>query len=182
MRVRHQADKVVYDQRKFDNEQLLRHKKAQFEIFKREEILETEGQDRTLKLSDKLQDELAQEQFEREEHIHNLENMIEEKLMLINVNSAREGELAEIASRAIQDKMQTEKHWRMVYLTHSFVNKTLRNKIESEMNKFKIVEQAFKTIKTATVPILSCRASPTPKPSFRSTSTRKSSTASTWAK
>lgn len=39
----------------------------------------------------------------------------------------------------------------MVHLTHAFVNKILRNKIESEMNKFKIVEEAFKTIKTATV-------------------------------
>jgi len=69
---------------------------------------------------------------------------------LINANSHREAELAEIASRAIQDKMQTEKHWRMVYLTHVFVNRMLRDKIDSEMNKFKTVELAFKTIKTAT--------------------------------
>ena len=64
-------------------------------------------------------------------HIQNLENMIEEKLALNNINSQREFELAEIASRAIQDKMQTEKHWRMVYTTHIFVNKMLRNKIDS---------------------------------------------------
>lgn len=70
---------------------------------------------------------------------------------MINANSHREAELAEIASRAIQDKMQTEKHWRMVYLTHVFVNRMLRDKIDSEMNKFKTVELAFKTIKTATV-------------------------------
>lgn len=77
--------------------------------------------------------------------------MIEEKLALNNINSQRELELSEIASRAIQDKMQSEKHWRMVHLTHVFVNKILRDKIDSEMNKFKTVEQAFKTIKTATV-------------------------------
>ena len=77
--------------------------------------------------------------------------MIEEKLSLINVNEQREAELSEIASRAIQDKMQTEKHWRKVYLTHVFVNRMLRDKIDAEMNKFKTVEFAFKTIKTATV-------------------------------
>ena len=79
--------------------------------------------------------------------------MIEEKLSLINANTTREAELAEIASRAIQDKMQTEKHWRKVYLTHVFVNRMLRDKIEAEMSKFKTVEFAFKTIKTATVTV-----------------------------
>lgn len=45
----------------------------------------------------------------------------------------------------------------MVYLTNVFVNKMLRNKIDAEMLKFKTVESAFKTIKTATVFFLSLR-------------------------
>lgn len=50
----------------------------------------------------------------------------------------------------MQDKNQDEKQWRKIYLTHSFVGKMLRNKIDKEMDKFKVVEIAFKQIKTAT--------------------------------
>lgn len=35
-------------------------------------------------------------------------------------------------------------------MTHLFVNKMLRDKIDKEMEKFKTVEFAFKEIKTAT--------------------------------
>jgi hypothetical protein len=94
----------------------------------------------------------------------------------------REVELAEIASRAIQDKMQTEKHWRMVYLTHVFVNKMLRDKIDAEMEKFWVVEQAFKTIKTATVRIRLARACRMPRPSSASTSARSRSMANCWGR
>lgn len=38
----------------------------------------------------------------------------------------------------------------MVHLTNLFVNRVLRDKIESEMTKFRTVEEAFKTIKTST--------------------------------
>lgn len=67
------------------------------------------------------------------------------------MNQAREADLYEIAERAIQDKDMNEKNWRNIFLTHIFVNKMLRNKIEKEMEKFRIVEFAFKEIKTATV-------------------------------
>jgi hypothetical protein len=77
--------------------------------------------------------------------------MIDEKLQLVNQNQVRELDLYEIAERAIQDKDMTEKNWRKIFLTHIFVNKMLRNKIEKEMEKFKVVEFAFKEIKTATV-------------------------------
>jgi hypothetical protein len=135
-----------------------------------------------VKVYEKLHNELLEEQREREMHIHSLEAMIEEKLSLINANSTREAELAEIASRAIQDKMQTEKHWRMVYLTHVFVNRLLRDKIDAEMNKFKTVEFAFKTIKTATVAQDLFRVFRMPTSWSASTSTKRSSTGSTWEK
>lgn len=85
--------------------------------------------------------------------------MIEEKLQLVNINQAREVDLYEIAERAIQDKDLSEKNWRKIFLTHIFVNKMLRNKIEKEMEKFKVVEMAFKEIKTCTVLLPSTRAS-----------------------
>ena len=50
----------------------------------------------------------------------------------------------------MQDKNENEKQWRKIYLTHSFVSKMLRDKIDKEMEKFKTVEIAFKQIKTAT--------------------------------
>lgn len=55
------------------------------------------------------------------------------------MNEQREGELNEIAQRAIQDKDGNEKNWRKIFLTHIFVNKMLRNKIEKQMQKFKVV-------------------------------------------
>ena len=49
------------------------------------------------------------------------------------------------------DKNLSEKQWEKIFLSHTFLNKMLRNKIEREMEKFRIVEFAFKEIKTATV-------------------------------
>lgn len=39
----------------------------------------------------------------------------------------------------MQDKDHSEKQWRKIFLTHSLVNKVLRNKIDKEMEKFKVV-------------------------------------------
>lgn len=39
----------------------------------------------------------------------------------------------------MQDKDYNEKQWRKILLTQIFVNKMLRNKIEKEMEKFRIV-------------------------------------------
>ena len=51
----------------------------------------------------------------------------------------------------MQDKDPNEKEWNNIYMTHLFVSKMLRDKIDREMMKFSTVELAFKTIKTATV-------------------------------
>lgn len=77
--------------------------------------------------------------------------MIEEKEMLSANNRLREQEIFDIAERAMQDKNENEKQWRKIYLTNLFVSNMLRNKIEHEMEKFRVVEMAFKQIKTATV-------------------------------
>ena len=102
--------------------------------------------------------------------------MIEEKLQLLQANQSREADLYEIAERAIQDKDLNEKNWRKIFLTHVFVNRMLRNKIDKEMDKFHIVEFAFKEIKTSTVPLPPLRASTMPRHSSTSTSTRRPST------
>ena len=99
-----------------------------------------------------------------------------------SINSERENDLVYIAERAIQDKDQSEKQWRKIFLTHIFVNKMLRDKIDKEMDKFKTVEFAFKEIKTATVILLLLRESTMPKPSSKSTSTKKPSMASSSAR
>lgn len=65
--------------------------------------------------------------------------MIEQKLQLQNINASRELDLVEIAERAIQDKDMSQKQWRKIFLTNSFVNRMLRNKIDKEMDKFKTV-------------------------------------------
>ena len=56
--------------------------------------------------------------------------MIMEKEGLIENNNSRQGELGIIAERAIQDKNIDEKHWRKILLTHLFVNRQLRDKID----------------------------------------------------
>lgn len=52
----------------------------------------------------------------------------------------------------------------------------LRNKIDKEMDKFHIVEFAFKEIKTSTVPFTPLRVSTMPRHWCTSTSIRKPST------
>ena len=70
-------------------EQDLIHKRKQLDIYKKEGMVEFQSQDRTAKIYEKLNAQLAEEQTEREYHVKNLEDMIEEKLALININSAR---------------------------------------------------------------------------------------------
>lgn len=50
----------------------------------------------------------------------------------------------------MQDKDDSEKNWMKLYLTNRLVSRLLRNKMDKEMNKFFLVETAFKTIKIAT--------------------------------
>ncbi len=80
--------------------------------------------------------------------------MIREKEESNRHNQTRQREIYEIAERALQDKDPNEKQWHQIYLTNVFVSKMLRNKIDREMEKFSVVEFAFKNIKTATVTII----------------------------
>lgn len=150
MEWRYRQDRVFFDQQKYDLEKELEYRRKQLNIFHKEGIENNEHGDRTVKIYQKLGEEIENERQEREEHIRNLELMIEEKMQLQNANSEREADLMEIAERAVQDKDISEKQWRQIFLTHIFVNKMLRNKIEKEMEKFRTVEFAFKEIKTAT--------------------------------
>lgn len=93
MEARHRADKVCFDQRKFDAQQQLSFLTKQLDIFKKEGHSIGESEDRTLKVYEKLAKELQEEQGEREAHIHNLDDMIEEKKHLLNSNQGREVEL-----------------------------------------------------------------------------------------
>jgi hypothetical protein len=58
MRARHISDRVVYDQRKFELEQLLAYHRKQLGIYKKEGMSVEEGTDRTTKVYEKLQAEL----------------------------------------------------------------------------------------------------------------------------
>lgn len=66
------------------------------------------------------------------------------------VTNARESDIREIAERAMQDKDDTEKNWRNLLVVHKFVSRMLKDKMDREMNKFSVVEVAFKNIKIAT--------------------------------
>lgn len=50
----------------------------------------------------------------------------------------------------MQDKDGNEKKWEKLYLTNKLVTKMLKDKMDKEMSKFSVVENAFKTIKIAT--------------------------------
>lgn len=108
--------------------------------------------------------------------------MIDEKIQLLSANQTREMDLYEIAERAIQDKDLNEKNWRKIFLTHIFVNKMLRNKIEKEMEKFRTVEFAFKEIKTATVLNTLFRESMMQRIWCKNISTRKQFMVNFWAR
>ena len=50
----------------------------------------------------------------------------------------------------MQDKDGNEKNWEKLYLTNKLVTKMLKDKMDKEMVKFSVVENAFKTIKIST--------------------------------
>lgn len=54
MQARHKADKVVYDQRKFDDEKALTYLRKQLSIYRKEGVEINESEDRTHKVYDKL--------------------------------------------------------------------------------------------------------------------------------
>jgi hypothetical protein len=61
------------------------------------------------------------------------------KAEILEANEVRGIEIQEIAERAMLDKNLNEKQWEKIFLSHTFLNKMLRNKIEREMEKFRIV-------------------------------------------
>jgi hypothetical protein len=50
----------------------------------------------------------------------------------------------------MQDKDDNEKNWRNLLILHKFMSRMLRDKMDREMKKFGIVEDAFTNIKIAT--------------------------------
>ena len=61
------------------------------------------------------------------------------KAEILEAKEIRGIEIQEIAERAMLDKNLNEKQWQKIFLSHTFLNKMLRNKIEREMEKFRIV-------------------------------------------
>jgi chromosome segregation ATPase len=147
-RIKH--DKVVYDQRKFNFEKELEFLKKKLNIVKREEHSVGENADRAKKVFEKLASQLKTESRERIEHLANLQSSIQTRVELKEMTSTREIEIHEIAERAMQDKDENEKNWKKLLSVHKFVSMVLREKMEREMSKFKVVEVAFKNIKIAT--------------------------------
>ena len=89
MRKRLKADKVVYDQRKFDMEKELKFLKRQKEVIIIDKNDISESDDRTNKIYKKFINQLKAEQNEREQHISNLEAMIDERQRLNQFNMLR---------------------------------------------------------------------------------------------
>lgn len=50
----------------------------------------------------------------------------------------------------MQDKDDNEKNWKHLHSVHKFMSRMLKNKMDREMSKFGVVENAFKNIKIAT--------------------------------
>lgn len=72
------------------------------------------------------------------------------KQKTINNDFQRNMQMTGIAYKAVVEKDNTEKQWKKVYFTHRLVAEILSNKIETEMQKFQLVENAFLQIKTQT--------------------------------
>ena len=130
MRARLKSDKVVYDQRKFDQEKELRFLRKQKEVIVIDKTDISESDDRTNKVYKKFLSQLKSEHEEREAHLANLEAMIEERQRVNQRNEFRNREIVEIAERAMQDKDDSEKSWEKLYLTNRMVSKLLRDKMD----------------------------------------------------
>lgn len=55
-----------------------------------------------------------------------------------------------IAEAAMQEKDNSEKNWNKLLTVHRFLKVLLRDKMDREMKKFAIVENAYQSIKTKT--------------------------------
>jgi arginyl-tRNA--protein-N-Asp/Glu arginylyltransferase len=126
MRKRLKLDKVVFDQRKYNLEKELRHLKKQREAIVVDRNEQELTDDRTNKVYKKYVDQLEKEQEEREEHLRNVECMIEEKQRVSRVNDFRSRELKDIAEKAMQDKDGNEKTWQRIFLTNSMLSTLLK--------------------------------------------------------
>ena len=130
MRARLKTDKVVYDQRKFDMEKELKFLKKQKEVIVIDKTDMSEADDRTNKIYKKFLNQLKAEQNEREEHISDLETMIDERQRLNEFNMLRSTEMMDIAERAMQDKDENQLKWEKLYMTNKLVAKLLRDTMD----------------------------------------------------
>lgn len=65
-------------------------------------------------------------------------------------NVSRAAELEELADRVMLEKDGSEKSFECLMLAHKFLTQVLRDKMEREMSRFRLIEGAFKAIKIAT--------------------------------
>ncbi|CAD8128258.1 unnamed protein product [Paramecium sonneborni] len=104
----------------------------------------------TRKLCDEMMNNIEIEKHNRQRQIAQYNKQIKAQLIAKEKRDERMMKQREIAEHASNDKDASEKKWRKLLLVHKVVHSLLKNKMEKEMDKFRIVETAFQEIKTAT--------------------------------
>ncbi|CAD8050457.1 unnamed protein product [Paramecium primaurelia] len=104
----------------------------------------------TRKLCDEMMNNIEIEKNNRQRQIAQYNKQIKAQLIAKEKRDERMIKQREIAEHASNDKDASEKKWRKLLLAHKVVHSLLKNKMEKEMEKFKVVETAFQEIKTAT--------------------------------
>lgn len=102
------------------------------------------------RLLSQLRDDLSKLKDERDTQYEFREGAKEEFKELRLSNEDRAAHLDEVAERVMHEKDLTERQIQKLKLTHRFLEEMMRVKMEREMHRFKLIEEAFKSIKLAT--------------------------------
>ena len=100
---------------------------------------------------DSLMNNISKEQKDRQERIIELQKCIKNKEESVNRRIERQKRNTEIAEAAAnENKDTTELRMRETLYLNKLWNTFMRKKMEREMTKSRAIDEAFKTIKTAT--------------------------------
>ncbi|CAD8062860.1 unnamed protein product [Paramecium sonneborni] len=130
--------------------QVLERKKAEIQQADSKQWESIQLNQMTRKLCDEMMNNIEIEKNNRKRQIAQYNQQIKAQLAAKEKRDERMMKQRQIAEDASNDKDVNEKKWRKLLLAHKVVHSILKNKMQKEMKKFEIVEEAFQEIKTAT--------------------------------
>ena len=149
---RMKKDELIHQKNSYSVEKKLKLGKVRL-IRNKEHLIASKREEEETKHALKLaQKKIKEEQVSKEFDLKRIRNIVMKKKFLEKKHSERVRKQKEVAENAANEsKDANEKKWRRLMMAHKFFAFFLKKKMDRELNRFKTVEKAFRSIKSSTV-------------------------------